>query len=73
MEADDRFTIEVESGQRWIEVGAASWDAGDGSSLSVRHHVRNSEGGFDPHSSGEIPIELVGQMVDVVGNYLQHR
>jgi hypothetical protein len=66
MEADDRFTVEAESGQRRIEVGVASWDGGDGSSLSVRHHVRNSEGGFDPYSSGEIPIELVGPMVDAV-------
>lgn len=73
MDADEHFTVEVEPGQRWIEVGVASWDGGDGSSLSVRHHVRKREGGFDPYSSGEIPIELLGQMVDVLRDYLQHR
>lgn len=73
MEADERFTVEVEPGQEWIEAGAASWDAGDGSSLSVRHYVRKLEGGFDPYSSGEIPIELLGRMVDVMRGYLQHR
>ncbi len=73
MEADDRFRVEVEPGRRWIEVGVAGWDSGNGASLSVRHHVRGREGGFDPHSSGEIPVELLGQMVDVVRDYLQHR
>ena len=72
MEVDDRFRVEVEPGRRWIEAGVASWDDGDGSSLSVRHHVRKPEGGFDPSSSGEIPIELLGQMVDVVGDYVQN-
>lgn len=73
MEADDRFSVEIEPGQRWIEAGVASWDPGDGSSLSVRHYVLKPDGGFDPHSSGEIPAELLGQMVDVLRDYLQHR
>ena len=73
MQVDERFTVEVEPGQEWIEAGVASWDSGDGTSLSVRHHVRKPGGGFDPYSSGEIPVELLGQMVDVLRTYLQLR
>lgn len=73
MEADDRFTVEIDPGRRWIEAGIASWDTGDGSALSVRHHVLKPGGGFDPYSSGEVPAELLGQMVDVLRDYLQHR
>lgn len=50
-----------------------SWDEGDGTRLSVRHYVLTENGGFDPHSSGEIPIELVGPIVDLVREHLQHR
>ena len=73
MEADDRFTVEIEPGRRWIEAGVASWDPGDRSALSVRHHVLKPDGGFDPYSSGEVPAELLGHMVDVLRDYLQHR
>jgi hypothetical protein len=73
LEADDRFSIEIEPGRRWIEAGVASWDPGDGACLSVRHHVLKADGGFDPISSGEIPAEHLGQMVDVLRKYLQHR
>ena len=45
---DDRFRAEIEPGRRWIEVGVASCDSGNAASLSVRHHVRGREGGFDP-------------------------
>ncbi|MBW3537231.1 MAG: hypothetical protein KY395_05590 [Actinobacteria bacterium] len=73
MQVDERFTVKREDGRRWIEAGVASWDSGDGRSLSVRHRVRKPEGGFDPYSSGEIPVEVLGDMVDVLRTYLQHR
>jgi hypothetical protein len=71
---DKQFTREIPDlpGHR-LEVGIASWDEGDGTRLSVRHYVPNESGRFDPHSSGEVPIELVGPMVDLVREYLQHR
>ena len=73
MQVDERFTVEVAPEREWIEAGVASWDGGDGTSLSVRHHVRKPEGGFDPYSSGEIPVELLGEMVNVLRAYLQDR
>jgi len=56
VEADDRFTVEIEPGQRWIEAGVASWDPGDGSAISVRHHVLKPDGGFDPYSSARFQL-----------------
>jgi hypothetical protein len=55
-----------------FEVGVASWDDGNGTKLSVRHSVYR-DGRFDPHSSGEVPIEYLGEMVDRVRDYLQNR
>ncbi len=50
----------------------ASWDDGTETMLSVRHSVFR-DGRFDPHSSGEVPIELLGPMADLVIRYLRDR
>lgn len=61
MTPDEAFTREIQRlpGHR-LEVGAATLDDGDGTKLSVRHFIPNEAGRFDPHSSGEIPIEMIG-------------
>ncbi|MDQ6776081.1 MAG: hypothetical protein M3071_07655 [Actinomycetota bacterium] len=74
MKPDARFTREIADlpGHR-LEVGVATWDEGNEMRLSVRHYVPNKSGRFDPYSSGEVPIEFIGPMADLVREYLQHR
>ena len=46
-----RKQLEDPDKERWLEVRVASWDGhsgGHGDCLSVRHHVRTEDGGFDP-------------------------
>lgn len=72
MQVDERFTREGSNGVRF-QAGIATWDTGDGSSLSVRRFVPNQLGRIDPHSSSEVPVEALGEMVDLIRDFLQNR
>ena len=46
-----------------IEIGKATWDEED---TSIRNRYPTSTGGFSPHSSSEIPLHDVPEIVSMV-------
>jgi hypothetical protein len=51
-----------------IEIGIATWDE-DGTNRSIRNRYPTSSGGFSPHSSSEIPIN---DLADLIAFAAQH-
>ena len=49
-----------------IELGKATWDD---KSRSVRNRYETPNGGFSPHSSSEIPIDDVVDIVEFAAKY----
>lgn len=49
-----------------IEIGAATWNSND---RSVRNRYQTSTGGFSPHSSSEIPMSDLADIIVFVANH----
>jgi len=50
-----RETIPLANGCA-IEIGGSTWNPTES---SVRYRCPNSRGGFDPHSSSELPVSMI--------------